>query len=106
MGGDWEGSTSAGELKPVLHRPTSSGDYPRPTAGTRVTRVRPRVVGHALASSTVARSRDSIRADHAELMTCRVLQDSRRPLASFSGRNGSRAGSDHLIDYRRRVFDE
>ena len=50
--------------------------------------------------------RDSVGPDHAELVACRVLQHSCRPLAGLCGRNGSRARDDHLGDHRRGVFDE
>ena len=57
------------------------------------------------ASATV-RCADSVWADHAELVACRVLQDACRPLAGLRDRKRSRARRDHLGDHRGGVFDE
>jgi len=78
---------------------------PSGTSATRVERARQHVVGQPRLVDG-PRFGDSVWADHAELIACRVLQDACRPLAGLRDRKRSRASSDHLGDHRRGVFDK
>ena len=96
------------ELVAVVEPWFEDADTPPPLEAQRQpsAELRPSASSVSNARSLTGPERRSVRSDHAEFVTRRVLENPRRPLAGGSDRQQGSTGREHLNDHRTSMVNE